>query len=94
METTNEIKETLSKNKHELSRKYKIRRLGLFGFDAVIRHFEIIGEAGNLLPDELEEKYHAINWHRIVGLRNRLIHGYFGVDPSIVSKSFNMTFLR
>ena len=53
-------------------------------FDAVVRNFEIIGEAANMLPDEIEERYPDVEWHRIIGLRDRLIHGYFGVDPSIV----------
>ncbi len=37
-----------------------------------------------MLPEEIKEQYPDVEWHRIVGLRNRLIHGYFGVDPVIV----------
>jgi uncharacterized protein with HEPN domain len=54
--------------------------------DAVIRNFEIIGEASNLLPDEIKEKYSEIDWHRIRGFRNRIIHDYFGVDLQILWK--------
>ena len=54
--------------------------------DAVIRNFEIIGEASNLLPDEVKEKYPEIEWHRIRGFRNRVVHDYFGVDLQIVWK--------
>jgi uncharacterized protein with HEPN domain len=54
--------------------------------DAVIRNFEIIGEASNLLPDEIKDKYPEIDWHRIRGFRNRVVHDYFGVDIQIVWK--------
>lgn len=54
--------------------------------DAVIRNFEIIGEASNLLPDEIKEKYPDIDWHRIRGFRNRIVHDYFGVDLQILWK--------
>lgn len=42
--------------------------------DAVIRNFEIIGEAANRIPDELKDKYSNVNWHRIRGFRNRIVH--------------------
>ncbi|HNS18476.1 MAG TPA: DUF86 domain-containing protein [Bacteroidales bacterium] len=54
--------------------------------DAVIRNFEIIGEATNLLPDHIKEKYTEVEWHRIRGFRNRIIHDYFGVDLHIIWK--------
>jgi uncharacterized protein with HEPN domain len=54
--------------------------------DAVIRNFEIIGEATNLLPDEIKDKYSDIDWHRIRGFRNRIVHDYFGVDLQIIWK--------
>jgi uncharacterized protein with HEPN domain len=52
--------------------------------DAVIRNFEIIGEAANRLPDSFKEKYTEIDWFRIRGFRNRIVHEYFGIDYSIV----------
>jgi uncharacterized protein with HEPN domain len=52
--------------------------------DAVIRNFEIIGEAANRLPEEFKEKYPNIDWHRIRGFRNRIVHDYFGIDYEIV----------
>jgi uncharacterized protein with HEPN domain len=52
--------------------------------DAVIRNFEIIGEAANRLPDDFKEKHSSINWFRIVGFRNRIVHDYMGVDYQIV----------
>ena len=54
--------------------------------DAVIRNFEIIGEASNLLSDEIKDKYSEIDWHRIRGFRNRIVHDYFGVDLQIIWK--------
>jgi uncharacterized protein with HEPN domain len=52
--------------------------------DAVIRNFETIGEAANKLLEEFKEKYTDINWYRIRGFRNRIIHNYFGVDYTVV----------
>ena len=52
--------------------------------DAVIRNFEIIGEAANRLPEEFKNSYPNIDWHRIRGFRNRIVHDYFGIDYSIV----------
>lgn len=52
--------------------------------DAVIRNFEIIGEAANRLPEEFKETHPEIDWHRIRGFRNRIVHDYFGIDYSIV----------
>lgn len=51
--------------------------------DAVIRQFEIIGEAAGNISKELV-KDSPIPWHRVIGLRNKLIHDYFGVDINIV----------
>lgn len=48
--------------------------------DAVIRNFEIIGEATKHLSSELKLKYPEIEWKKIAGLRDKLIHGYIGVD--------------
>lgn len=52
--------------------------------DAVIRNFEIIGEAANRLPDEFRTRHSNIEWDRIHGFRNRIVHDYFGIDYSIV----------
>lgn len=52
--------------------------------DAVIRNFEIIGEAANRLPEEFKDSFPEIDWHRIRGFRNRIVHAYFGIDYSIV----------
>jgi uncharacterized protein with HEPN domain len=52
--------------------------------DAVIRNFEIIGEAANRLPEEFKDSHPDIDWHRIRGFRNRIAHHYFGIDFEIV----------
>lgn len=52
--------------------------------DAVIRNFEIIGEAANRIPDSFKEEHPQIDWHRIRGFRNRIVHDYFGIDYGIV----------
>ena len=52
--------------------------------DAVARNLEIMGEAANRLPDEFKECYSEIEWYRIVGLRHRIVHEYFGIDLEIV----------
>ncbi len=51
---------------------------------AVIREFEIIGEAVGKLPDELKSRFPDIPWREIKDFRNLLIHEYFGVDLEIV----------
>src|SRR5690554_481985 len=52
--------------------------------DAVIRNLEIIGEAARDIPEEIRNKYRKIPWRKMIGLRNILIHEYFGVDELIV----------
>ena len=52
--------------------------------DAVERNFEIIGEAANQLPKSLQDANPSIQWHSVISFRNRLIHGYFGVDYQIL----------
>ena len=52
--------------------------------DAVVRNLEIIGEASKHIPDEIREKYTNVEWRRIIGMRNRIIHEYFGVSLKII----------
>ena len=51
---------------------------------AIIRELEVIGEAANQVSAETKNKYSKLPWAQMVGMRNRLIHGYFDVDHSIV----------
>ena len=52
--------------------------------DAVIRNLEVIGEAVKKLPENLRAKHSAVEWKKIAGLRDILIHEYFGLDAEIV----------
>ena len=51
---------------------------------AHVRSLEVIGEAVKQLPDWLRQKYDVIEWRAMAGMRDRLIHNYFGVDYDIV----------
>jgi uncharacterized protein with HEPN domain len=52
--------------------------------DAVIRPFEIIGEAANNVPKRLRSKYPGVEWREAVGFRNVLAHHYFGIDVEAI----------
>jgi uncharacterized protein with HEPN domain len=52
--------------------------------DAIVRNLEIIGEAASRLPKHFKEQHSAIEWRKIVGLRHRIVHEYFGVDLYII----------
>lgn len=52
--------------------------------DAVIRNLEIIGEASNKISADIKNNSEHIPWKQTVGLRNKIIHEYFGVDESII----------
>ena len=51
---------------------------------AFVRSLEIIGEASKKIPDDFKQKYGHLEWRAMAGMRDRLIHGYFGVDYGIV----------
>ncbi len=55
--------------------------------NAVIRSIEVIGEAARNMPVEIQAKYPVIPWNMLVGMRNKLIHGYFGVNLETVWKT-------
>ncbi len=54
---------------------------------AVIRAFEIMGEAVGKIPSGVRSKYKEIPWKEMAGMRNKLIHEYFGIKPRVVWKT-------
>ena len=52
--------------------------------DAVVRNLEVIGEATKHVPEEVRRKYPFIEWKKFSGLRDILIHEYFGIDLDIL----------
>ena len=53
-------------------------------FNATLRQLEVIGEAANRISDELKIQHSQILWHRLTGLRNVVIHEYFGIDDLMI----------
>jgi uncharacterized protein with HEPN domain len=52
--------------------------------DSVARNLEIIGEAANRIPKDFRTRHSEIDWRKIIGLRNRIVHDYFSIDIEIV----------
>ncbi len=52
--------------------------------NAVIRSIEIVGEASKQLPESLKTKYCKVPWKEIAGMRDKLIHAYFGMDTETI----------
>lgn len=55
--------------------------------DAVVRNFSIIGEAVKSIPQEIKVKNPDVFWNEIKGLRNKIVHEYFGIDEEILWKT-------
>ena len=64
--------------------KFKEFKMNYMIVDAIIRNFEIIGEASKSLPLELKNKYPEIPWKKMYGLRNLIAHEYFGIDHEMI----------
>jgi uncharacterized protein with HEPN domain len=62
-------------------RKFKMNYLVV---DAIIRNFEIIGEASKNIPADIQEKYPEVPWRKMYGLRNLIAHEYFGIDYEMI----------
>jgi len=53
-------------------------------YDATLRNLELIGEAANQIPKEIQDNNPEIPWRKIIATRNRIIHGYLGIDNDII----------
>jgi len=53
-------------------------------FNAVIRSLEVIGEAAKNIPDNIRRKYPSVPFKEMAGMRDKIIHSYFGVDREAV----------
>ncbi len=53
-------------------------------YDATVRNLELLGEAASHIPPEIRAAHQAIPWRQIIATRNRLIHGYLGIDNDIL----------
>jgi uncharacterized protein with HEPN domain len=56
---------------------------------AVIRVIEVIGEAVKKIPEDVKKEYPEIPWREMAGMRDKLIHGYFGVNLKRIWKTVN-----
>ena len=52
--------------------------------DAVVRNLEVIGEAARSIPEHVRLDNPAVDWKNVAGLRNILVHEYFGIDVDII----------
>ena len=53
-------------------------------YDATLRNMELIGEAATHVPDHVREAHPEIEWRAIIGVRNRLAHGYLQISDSVI----------
>ncbi len=76
--SANKIQKYVGKSSYEVLINDEMR------VDAIIRNFEIIGEASSNIPQEVRDKYPFVEWRKISDFRNVLAHGYFGIDYEIM----------
>ena len=53
-------------------------------YDATLRNLELIGEAATHIPGDIREAHPEIQWRRVIATRNRLVHGYSGIDDDVI----------
>lgn len=53
-------------------------------YDATVRNLELLGEAATHIPDAIRADHPEIPWRQLIATRNRLIHGYLGIDNDIL----------
>ena len=60
---------------------------GEMAVDAIVRNFEVIGEAAKRIPESIRREYPDIPWKLMAGMRDKLIHEYFGVNTEVLLKT-------
>jgi len=83
-ERLNDIVEAIAQIEKYASRGEKVFKRNELVQNWVLRHLQIIGEASWALSDDLRKQYPAVPWSDIIGMRNILVHDYFGIDLKIV----------
>ncbi len=53
-------------------------------YDATLRNLELIGEAATHIPEDIRDAHPEIPWRTVIAARNRIIHGYLGIDDSLI----------
>lgn len=53
-------------------------------YDATLRNMELIGEAATHIPDQVRSQHPEVPWRKVIATRNRLIHGYLGIDNDVL----------
>lgn len=81
LDSINKIEQYISGDTAEEFKKDQLK------IDAVVRNLEIIGEAANHISEEIIEKYSEIPWQKMISMRNKVLHEYFGVDEETLWKT-------
>ncbi len=61
-------------------------------FAACVRNIEIMGEAVKNLPDDLKDEHDEVPWREVAGMRDKVVHAYFGVSHEIIWKTIHTRF--
>lgn len=67
----------------QLTNRTEFDRRGM-AFDAIVRNVEVLGEAAGKLPEHVRSAVPNVPWEAIIGMRHRIAHAYFGIDPDIL----------
>jgi len=83
----NQIKDEYAENPEKVLNEDELKDEEVKTIDAVIRNLEIIGEATKNIPAKFRKNYKDIPWEKIIGMRNKVAHEYFGIDKEILWKT-------